>query len=43
MAASSMKVERIEGFGEREVLREQVVRVPVPDEGELLIKGAAAG
>lgn len=38
-----MKVERIEGFGGPEVLREQVVRVPVPSEGELLVKVAAAG
>ena len=42
-AASSMKVERIEGFGGPEVLREQVVRVPVPSGGELLVKVAAAG
>jgi NADPH:quinone reductase-like Zn-dependent oxidoreductase len=35
--------ERIEGFGRPEVLRERVVRVPVPGEGEVLIKAAAAG
>lgn len=42
-AASSMKAERIERFGGPEVLREEIVRVPVPHEGELLVKVKAAG
>jgi NADPH:quinone reductase-like Zn-dependent oxidoreductase len=42
-AAASMRVIRILEFGGTEVLREDVVPIPTPGEGELLVKVAAAG
>jgi NADPH:quinone reductase-like Zn-dependent oxidoreductase len=42
-AAESMKVIQIEQFGGPEVLREQSVQIPVPGDGEILVKVDAAG
>jgi NADPH:quinone reductase-like Zn-dependent oxidoreductase len=41
--ATSMKVVRIEGFGGPDVMREQIVEVPVPADAEVLVKIDAAG
>lgn len=42
-AAGSMRVIRIAQFGGPEELREEIVPIPAPGEGELLVKVAAAG
>jgi len=38
-----MRVVRIEGFGGPEVLHEDTVEIPVPGDGEMLVKNEAAG
>ena len=41
--ASSMRVVRIEQFGGPEVLLEEMVEVPTPGAGEMLVRNQAAG